>query len=253
MTHEPTILFETDELLAIDKPAGLLVHGDGKTGKHEETLVDWLIATYPSIINVGESWTAPDGTAVPRPGIVHRLDRDTSGVLLVAKTEPMYRYLKRQFQDRKIHKEYRALVYGVIKEDRGSFHWTIGRDKKGVQKRAVGTSARGETRDARTDFAVIDRRPGFTYLALFPHTGRTHQLRVHLKAAQRPIVCDGLYAPARLREETKESDGSCAFGMRRMALHAYRITVRLPGGEEKTIEAPIPPDMTDALARFAKL
>ncbi|NTV44837.1 MAG: RluA family pseudouridine synthase [Candidatus Yonathbacteria bacterium] len=253
MTNEPTILFETEELLAIDKPAGLLVHGDGKEGRAEETLVDWLLARYPYIADVGESWEAPDGTTVPRPGIVHRLDRDTSGVLLIAKTEPMYRYLKRQFQERKVRKEYRALVYGTIKDDRGSFHWKIGRERGGVQKRATGTLARGEMREAQTDFAVIDRKGGFTYVALFPHTGRTHQIRVHLQAAQRPIVCDSLYASPRLRNETREEDGSGALGMRRLALHAYRITLRLPGGEEKLIEAPMPPDMTAALARFAKL
>jgi 23S rRNA pseudouridine1911/1915/1917 synthase len=252
MTHEPTIIYESDELLVIDKPAGLMVHGDGK-GHQEETLADWLLATYPNMANVGESWTAPDGTPVPRPGIVHRLDRDTSGVMLVAKTESMYRYLKRQFQDRNVRKEYRALVYGNIKEDRGSFHWTIGRDKRGVGRRAVGTAARGETREAHTDFAVLDRKHGFTYVSLFPHTGRTHQIRVHLKAAQRPIVCDALYAPGRLLEETKEADGSCALGMKRLALHAYRVTVRLPGGEEKTFEAPLPADMAGALARFAAL
>jgi 23S rRNA pseudouridine1911/1915/1917 synthase len=252
MQHEPTIIYESDDLLVIDKPAGLLVHGDGKT-INEETLADWVLARYPQHADVGEPWTAPDGTCVPRPGIVHRLDRDTSGVMLVAKTQPMYRYLKRQFEDRKIRKEYRAFVYGNIKEDRGSFHWNIGRDKSGVGKRGGGGGAGAGRRGAHTDFAVLDRRPGFTYMALFPYTGRTHQIRVHLKAAQRPIVCDGLYAPARLREETKKADGSCALGMRRLALHAYRISLRLPGGEEKTFEAPFPPDMSAALARFVAL
>ncbi len=192
--------------------------------------------------------TMPDGSVVARPGIVHRLDRDTSGVLLVAKTQPMYLYLKRQFQDKKIRKEYRAFAYGSFAKKRGVIDKPLGRSVSGATKRAAGAAARGELREARTDYTVIGEKEGYSYLSLFPHTGRTHQIRVHLSHIRHPIVQDHTYATDRITGRT-----DTALGFARSALHAYRIHLHLPGGEEVSYEAPFPPDFVEALARFDAL
>ena len=245
-SSEPHILFESDELLVVNKPAGLLTHADGK--RDERTLADWILEKYPECADVGEEMRTPEGKVLPRPGIVHRLDRDTSGVILIAKTQPMYLYLKRQFQDKKIRKEYRAFAYGSFAKKRGVLDAPIGRSGGSMTKRAAGTEARGELREARTDYTMLEEKNGYSYLALFPHTGRTHQIRVHLGGIRHPIVQDTTYASDRI---TGESD--LVLGFSRSALHAYRIHLRLPGGEETSYEAPFPEDFVQALARFEAL
>ncbi|OYV27140.1 MAG: hypothetical protein B7W98_02395, partial [Parcubacteria group bacterium 20-58-5] len=107
---EPGIIYEDDDVVAISKPAGLIVHSDGRT--EEPSLAEWAVVRYPQIALVGEPWTSPQGSVVPRPGIVHRLDRDTSGVMILAKTQEAYTFLKEQFQSRTTEKTYRAFVYG---------------------------------------------------------------------------------------------------------------------------------------------
>ncbi len=242
----PGILFESDELLVVDKPSRLLTHADGRNG--EPTLADWILEKCPACADVGEEMRTPEGEVLPRPGIVHRLDRDTSGVILIAKTQPMYLYLKRQFQDKKIRKEYRAFAYGSFAKKRGVLDAPIGRSGGSMTKRAAGAEARGELREARTDYTVLGEKNGYSYLALFPHTGRTHQIRVHLGGIRHPIVQDMTYATDRI---TGESDP--VLGFSRSALHAYRIHLRLPGGEEASYEAAFPEDFVQALARFDEL
>jgi 23S rRNA pseudouridine1911/1915/1917 synthase len=242
----PDILFESDELLVVNKPAGLLTHPDGK--KDEPTLADWILEECPECADVGEEMRTSEGVALLRPGIVHRLDRDTSGVLLIAKTQPMYLYLKRQFQDKKIRKEYRAFAYGSFAKKRGVIDKPLGRSVNGATKRAAGRAARGELREARTDYTVLEEKGGYSYLSLFPHTGRTHQIRVHLSHIRHPIVQDPTYAADRM--------GGAAdpvLGFSRSALHAHRIHLRLPGGEEVSYGAPFPEDFVQALARFEQL
>ena len=218
---EIKIIFENDDFLAINKPAGLIVHGDGKS--REYTLADWLLENYPDIESVGESWTDDKGNAIPRPGIVHRLDKDTSGVLVVAKNQESYLKLKGLFMSRKVEKEYRAFVYGGFKEDKkeGAVEKKIGRSKN-FGKFEVEPFARGTLREAVTYYKVLKQsgegqNSDFAYLALFPKTGRTHQLRVHLKSIHHPIICDKLYAPKK----------ECALGFSRLALHAYKISFEL--------------------------
>lgn len=243
---KPHVLFESDELLVVNKPAGLLTHPDGK--KDEPTLVDWILEKYPKCADVGEEMHTPEGIILPRPGIVHRLDRDTSGVLLIAKTQPMYLYLKRQFQDKKIRKEYRAFAYGSFAKKRGVIDKPLGRSGESMTKRAAGRAARGELREARTDYTILEEKGGYSYLSLFPHTGRTHQIRVHLSHIRHPIVQDPTYAADRM-----SGAADPMLGFSRSALHAYRIHLRLPGGEEVSYEAPFPKDFTEALARFEQL
>lgn len=242
----PDILFEADDFLVVNKPPGLLTHADGKSD--EPTLADWILEQCPKCVDVGEEMCTPEGVILPRPGIVHRLDRDTSGVLLIAKTQSMYLYLKRQFQDRKVRKEYRAFAYGSFVRKRGVLDAPLGRSGVSMTKRAAGKEARGELREARTDYTVLDEKGSYSYLALFPHTGRTHQIRAHLSGIRHPIVQDMTYATDRISGNIDP-----VLGFSRSALHAYRIHLRLPGGEEVSYEAPLSEDFVQALARFEQL
>lgn len=236
---ELTVLYEDATVVVIDKPAGLIVHSDGRT--EEPSVVDWVLARYPETENVGESWTSPQGEVVPRPGIVHRLDRTTSGVMVIAKTTEAHAFLKAQFQNREVKKEYLAVVYGHPKEDRGRIEKEIVRIKSTPPRWGVSRGTENKKRAAVTDWAVIRRfavaGEPYALLSVMPKTGRTHQIRVHLKALGYPIVCDHLYAEGRI----------CVGGLVRPALHASRLTLTLPSGEERTFEVPLPSDMTFAI------
>ncbi len=229
-----TIIFEDENVLVLNKPAGLVVHGDGRT--EEKTLSDWLINNYPEIENVGEPWKE-----IPRPGIVHRLDRDTSGVMIVAKNQDTYEFLKEQFKEREVKKEYLAFAHDHFKEEEGEIDRPIGKSKSDFRRWSAQPGSRGVQREAITLWETLKEVPFgskvYTYIRLMPKTGRTHQLRVHLKAIHHPIVCDSLYAPKR----------ECALGFNRLALHASKLTVELPGGEVEEFEAPLPEDFKSAL------
>jgi len=233
------LLYEDKDFLAVNKPAGMLVHPDGKSS--ETTVADWFIARHPEAAEVGEPRFFAGGVPVARPGVVHRLDRDTSGVLLLAKTPEAHGALKEQFQTRKVRKEYLAIVWGEWKETEGVVSRPIGRSasSKGPPRWSAFAKVKGKAREARTHWRVLSRGGGFSVVALEPETGRTHQLRVHLQALHHPIVGDALYAPKR----------PPALGLTRMALHAARITFRNLRGEEVTIEAPLPEDMAQALRK----
>lgn len=238
----PEILFENDLFLAINKPAGLVVHADGKT--REATLVDWLIENYPEIENVGEPLVLTDGTVIKRPGIVHRLDRETSGVMIVAKTPEAFEYFKNAFKKRDIAKTYNAFVFGHVKEDEGTIDAPIARSKSDFRKWSAQRGARGEKRNAVTDYKVISRFEDdgqkFTFLELSPKTGRTHQIRVHLKYLNHPIVGDQLYGGKIFQ----------GLGFDRTALHARRITFFDQKGEEMVFEAPWPDDFLETIAKL---
>lgn len=239
-----SILYEDDEVLAINKPAGLVVHPDGRT--KGETLVDWVHAHYPQIAidEVGESIMLTGGGEIKKPGIVHRIDRETSGVLLIAKTHASFQNLKSQFQARTIKKNYKALAYGVFKELKGTIDRKIGRSTSDFRKWSAEYGARGELREAVTEYQVIGDGEAdglkLSFVDVFPHTGRTHQIRVHLKAVGHPIVCDKLYAPKM----------PCVLGFDRVALHASSIVFKTLSGEERRVEAPLPPDFKHALAEI---
>lgn len=233
----PTILFENDDLLVINKPAGLVVHPDGK--REEATLVDWISGQYPSIIGVGEPLVMEykgEQITIDRPGIVHRLDRETSGAMIIAKNQKAYEFLKQQFQDHSIQKEYLAIVSGWT-EDRGTIDVPIGRHPKDIRVWTTGRGARGMVRPAVTRYIALKKFADtdgnkYTLVQLFPETGRTHQLRVHMKSIQRPIIGDGLYAPNTLGQ----------LGFNRVALHAQRITFIDLQNKKHTVEAPVPND-----------
>ncbi|KND46716.1 MAG: Ribosomal large subunit pseudouridine synthase D [Parcubacteria bacterium C7867-006] len=233
---EPTILYEDNNLLAINKPAGLVVHSDGKT--KEPNLVDWLVLKYPEIKTVGEHGRDSEGKEVLRSGIVHRLDRDTSGVMLVAKTQEAFENLKSQFQNHEVEKTYHAFVLGEMKTEKGVIDRPIGRSSKDFRMWSAQRGARGELREAITEYKVLAKKDGYTFVEVKPKTGRTHQIRVHFKAINHSLVGDSLYAPT---QENK-------LGFARTALHSYRVNFSGLDGQSHTITAPYPEDFSRAVA-----
>lgn len=229
---EPTVIYEDKDVIVINKPAGLPVHADGR---HERaTLVDWLAVHYPDLKGVGEEQTLPDGTIIERPGIVHRLDADTSGVLVVARTQKTFDFLKSQFQNRETRKVYRAVVYGPLKDERGIIDKPIGTTRGGKGPRSARTP-HGTLRDAQTAYHVLAKTKEISYVEVFPRTGRTHQIRVHFSSIQHPVVCDKLYAPTR----------PPLMGFTRLALHAFSLAFKHPNGRDVIFEAPLPADFAE--------
>ncbi len=242
---EPVILLETDKYMIISKPAGLVVHGDGKTD--EPTLVDWILKERPTMAGVGEPMVR-DGVSIDRPGIVHRLDRETSGVMILPKTQESFLFFKQAFKDRTITKHYHAFVWGQFKEPSGIIDVPIARSSGDFRRWQAGRGTRGEEREAVTKWQVLssfedEKNDLFSFMELSPKTGRTHQLRVHMKYLQRPIVSDTLYAPTK-RE---------ALGFSRVALHARYIQFIDQQGQEIEAQAPYPADFEAALARYVKI
>ncbi len=232
------ILFENEDLVAVHKPAGIMTHPDGRT--EEETASDWFASTYPDSKKVGETQRFQDGTEMIRPGVVHRLDRDTSGVLIFAKTQESHEYLKTAFQERLVKKTYLAFTYGVPKERKGTIEFSIGRSRKDFRLRSAQPKAKGQLRDAITHYQVIADIGTHSLMKAMPETGRTHQIRVHFKAIHHPIVCDPLYAQGK----------PCDLGLGRLGLHAYSLMLPLASGEEVVITAPLPEDFQRAVAKF---
>ena len=220
------ILYEDADVVAVNKPAGLITHSDGRT--KEETAEEWFKEKYPAALG---------------GGYAHRLDRDTSGVLVFAKNATAYEFLRAAFHDRDVHKTYLAIVYGVLKEKRGTIDFDIGRSRKDFRMRSAQPKAKGTLRDALTRYEVIGETTGFSLLKVQPETGRTHQIRVHLKAIHHPVVGDALYAVGFFKHEEKQP-------LARLALHAYSIDLPLPSGSRTTITAPLPADFASALAAF---
>ncbi len=247
MALEPTILYEDADVLVINKPAGMMVHEDGHNA--DETVVQWFLSKYPEAKGVGEPGKSPKGVSLERSGVVHRLDRDTSGVLILAKTAEAFTHLKAQFHDRLVKKEYRAFVYGPMREQWGTINRQIGRSAKDFRMRSAEKGARGTLRDAVTDWELIGTgrfdNEHFSYLKLSPKTGRTHQLRVHLKAIGKPIVQDQLYA-AHLVPDSNN------LGLERFALHAHQLELTLPNGERERFMAPVPLEFDTAAERLAE-
>ncbi|MFA6464055.1 MAG: RluA family pseudouridine synthase [Candidatus Paceibacterota bacterium] len=233
------ILYEDDDLVVINKPAGIAVHGDGKT--KQKTLVEWIKKKFPETEGVGENMISDEDEEIERPGIVHRLDKETSGALIVAKNVWSYEILKDQFKERKISKMYVAFADGEIRAERGVIRKPIGRSKEDARKRSVKPT--GDMKEAETIFRVI-KVSGHSFgkatlLALWPKTGRTHQIRVHLNSIRHPVVADSLYG---------KSQNSLEF--KRLALHAREINFESLSGKKITVVAPFPPDFKKAFEIF---
>ncbi len=221
------VLYEDADLVAIDKPSGMVVHAGA--GVHAGTVVNALLHRFGALSTVGGEL---------RPGIVHRLDRYTSGVLLVAKTDAAHRALASQFAGREIEKTYLALVHGVVKQERGRVERPIARDPV---RRTRMTSRLATGRAAWSEYHVLRRFERFTYLEVRIGTGRTHQIRVHLSSIGHPVAGDRLYgAPG-------QTPGRPPLG--RYFLHAHRIRFRHPvTGAEMVVESPLPAELEEWMA-----
>jgi 23S rRNA pseudouridine1911/1915/1917 synthase len=239
LTAEPEaiplqILYEDDDVLVVNKPAGLVVHP--APGHWDGTLVNGLLARAP------EGPDAYGGIAgVRRPGIVHRLDRDTSGLLMVAKTDDAQASLMAQLKARRVKKTYVALALGAPEAAVGRIEAPIGRDPKNRQRMAVVSDGRA----AVTGYRVRERLPGWTLLDLDLITGRTHQIRVHLAALGHPIAGDPVYGTGTSRRGPD--------GLGRLFLHAWRLEFTTPmGGRLVRVEAPLPADLEAVLERLRR-
>ncbi len=244
----PEVLYEDEGIVVICKPYGMLVHEDWNSGV-AGTLVEWLLARAPEAEGVGEVTTKPDGSPLERSGVVHRLDRETSGVMVLAKSAEAHAHLKAQFHDRLVKKEYRAFVYGRLHDKWGTINRPIGRNPKDFKRRFAEKGATGTLRDAITHFERIGvgeyEGESFSYVKLLPKTGRTHQLRVHLRAISRPIVGDQLYAePYWIKSNN--------LGLDRLALHAHVLEIDVPNKGRERFIAPVPPDFDAAAERIAE-
>ena len=229
----PQIIYEDDFVLALCKPAGMLVHKprlnpEKAAFQSSETLTEWVLKRYPEVSKVGDN-------TEERAGIVHRLDRETSGVILIAKTQEAFEFIKKQFQEREIKKQYLTLVNGVLK-GRGLINKPIGL-KPGTVKRTVRAKNMKMVKEAVTEYEAIENFDRATLVRVKPHTGRTHQIRVHLLSIGFPVVGDSLYGGT--KRET--------FGLKRQFLHAESLEFLSPNGRRVRVEADLPVELQSVL------
>jgi 23S rRNA pseudouridine1911/1915/1917 synthase len=221
------VVFEDASMIVVNKPAGVVVHP--APGNERGTLVNGLLARFPEL-------RSGDGDL--RPGIVHRLDKDTSGLLVIGRTLTAVANLQRQMQSRSTEKRYLLLVRGGIDEDEALIDRPIGRDPRNRQRMAV----RPEGRTAQTHFWVRERLSGWTLVEALLQTGRTHQLRVHFASIGHPVAGDATYGP-----------GAALTGLRRQFLHSYLLRLRSPhDDQERTFTADLPPELTQVLQRLKR-
>ncbi len=224
------IVYEDQDVVAVNKPKGMVVHP--AAGNEEGTLVNALLA------HCGDSLSGVGGET--RPGIVHRIDKDTSGLLIVAKNDQAHQALAAQLADHSLYREYEAVVLGALKDDQGTVDAPIGRSAKDRKKMAV---AAREGRRAVTHYQVLGRYPGYTHVRCRLETGRTHQIRVHMASIGHPIAGDPLYG--------RKGDRS---GLDSQCLHARRLVFRHPrDGREMALECPLPPEFAAFLGKLRRL
>lgn len=235
------ILYEDPWMVAVNKPAGMVVHP--AKGHWSGTLASALAFRYGRLSRSG---------GPIRPGIVHRLDRDTSGVIVVARSDDVHRVIAEQFAARTVSKRYTAIVQGVPEKDREVLRRPIGlhpgqRDKMAVRR------GHASSREAETWFEVLERYRGFALLCVQPRTGRTHQIRVHLASVGHPVLCDRLYGGrSRISQgELREGAADATWVLTRHALHAAQIALDHPAsGQRLEIEAPLPEDLCRVLEQL---
>lgn len=232
---ELKIIYEDKDVLVVDKPAGIVVFPENGAGK--KTLIDCLIEKYPQLKLCGVR---------PRYGIVHRLDKDTSGVLLVAKNEKALKFLQEQFAKKKVIKKYLALVVGKIKENQGEIKTLIGKAEKDRKKQKAYLFSTPEAekkglRIAETSYKVVKQYKDFTLLEVQPKTGRKHQIRCHLAFMGHPIAGDKVYG---FKNQPKPE------GLGRQFLHANYLKIKLPSGNEKELHSELPRDLKEILGKL---
>lgn len=223
-----TILFEDADVLVVEKASGILVHPTGVHNPNESTLMDAVLAHFPPMAGVG-------GDPL-RSGVVHRLDREASGVLIFAKHEKAHAWLKNQFKTRKTEKFYDVLVLGYVKDESGTITFPIARSANSGRMAARPLSQEGK--DAITHYKVITRYSSSTLLRVQIETGRTHQIRAHFFALGHPVAGDTLYTQKNLKQSNTP----------RLFLHAQELRITLPNGELSTFTAPLPRELQTFLA-----
>ncbi|MFH1226025.1 MAG: RluA family pseudouridine synthase [bacterium] len=234
---ELAVVFEDDNFLVIDKPAGLTVHPPNENYP-EETLVDLLLKKYPGLKEIGDPPAGGQETQL-RPGIVHRLDKDVSGLLIVAKSQPAFNQLKSQFQNRTIKKEYLALVHGQLVQPAGLIDFPVAKSSDDSGKMAARPKSQGG-HEAITEYEVLETIKSYSLLNVKIKTGRTHQIRVHLNAIGHPIVGDAIYHPAKMKVKV----------INRLFLHASYLAFADLDGEIKAFNSDLPPELTKIIAEI---
>ena len=224
---------EEKDFVVVNKPAGMVVHHD--SSHKENTLVDWLIEKYPEIKKVGDDER--------RPGIVHRLDKDVSGLMVIARTPEMFVSLKEQFKNRQVEKEYLALAHGVVSKDEDQIKRSIGRAKGETTMRARSQSG-DKDREAITQYKVEKRWKNFTLLRIKILTGRTHQIRVHLKAIGHSLVGDGLYVTRDVKRKKQQEK------LGRVWLLAEKLGFRDRSGEWREFRVKVPQELKGFLEKI---
>ncbi len=232
------ILYEDDQIIILNKPAGLVTHPG--SGVRRGTLVNGLVGRYQHLSEQNNRL---------RPGIVHRLDKDTSGIMVIARTDATHLYLARQFERREVQKTYLALVWGTPPKT-GKVEANLTRDP---HNRLAFKTSRSRGRPAVTTYRALEHFHGFTLLEVRPHTGRTHQIRVHLAYLGYPTFGDALYrgvrAPASIALELRDVAARLRRVLHRQALHAFSLAFTHPATKETTtFQAPLPDDFNAALA-----
>ncbi len=229
------IVFENDDVMVVNKPAGLLVHANSDN-EIKPTLAEMAVKHFPKMKNVGENPL--------RPGIVHRLDKDVSGLMVIAKTQEAFESLKAQFASHETEKHYVALAYGRILRPHDIITLKISRSKK--RGRMVARPESQEGKEAITEYIVKQLFKTATLLDIRTHTGRTHQIRTHFFALNHPLVGDELYKKSRMRHIRHIPLG-------RVFLHAAKLGFKLPDGRPMMFEAPLPPELEMALVAMPPL
>ncbi|MEE9543262.1 MAG: RluA family pseudouridine synthase [Thermodesulfobacteriota bacterium] len=236
---ELDILFEDSSLIVVNKPSGLSVHPGA--GKSEPTLASALLYHAGSLSTIGGPM---------RPGIVHRLDKGTTGVMVAAKDDETHTELAKQFKAHTIKRRYHAIVWGVVDADSGDIDTPLGRSKRDRKK--ISTDAK-KTREARTHFDVLNRFDGFTLVELTPHTGRTHQLRVHLASIGHPIVGDKLYGKRKVPSTIQKPLADKVKGIKSQCLHALSLGFIHPRSKKPlNFEVQYPEDMLELIEELKR-
>lgn len=252
-TTFPEIIFENDDYLVINKPSGIAVHGGGNI--KDKTLADFLIERYPGIESVGDDEI--------RPGIVHRLDKEVSGLMVIAKNNETFSILKNQFKDRDVNKEYVALVHGKMTTDFGSINFPIKRSSEGFKMAAMPLNTADllsrrqpkdrdqgnldgmfKAREAITEYSVLKHYVNYTLLQVKIKTGRTHQIRVHFFALGHPLVGDNLYFNKKSKAQNKKVE------LGRIFLAANKLSFKDKSGSTQRFEIEMPPVLTEFLKKI---
>lgn len=234
------IIYQDNDLLAVDKPAGLVASNEAtgttkETEEIKETLINLLIEKFPELTEVGPP---------PRYGLIHRLDKDTSGVILIAKNKESLAFFQKQFKERTVEKKYLALAIGDIKNSQGIIETTIRRSPKDKTKQKAYPSSFSNNRNAITEYKVIERFKNYTLIEASPKTGRKHQIRCHLTYINHPIAGDKIY---------NFKNQPCPEGLKRHFLHSASIKIRMPNNSIKEINSPLAEDLAKILEKLEKI